>query len=117
MRGMKRFGEKKPRKKPATANDIAIRISKGFLKQQAEQRFFSGKETYFTPELKQSFNVSFQLLMKKNNKVHRATWGLVINYVTEFSEDVFRYKSNHGEISWTDVLVMLRNFNWESVEQ
>ena len=56
MPGMKQFGKKTPKKKPATANQVAISLSEKFLNQLAEDGFYSGKEITWTPALKYTFN-------------------------------------------------------------
>ena len=112
MSGMRQFGKKQTKKPPATGNEIAIRISKGFLKKLAKDSFFSGEETQLTSELKLKFNAEFRQLVVKNPKVQSNTWGLFIEYATAFSEDAFRFKRSAGALSWTDAVIMVDRYNW-----
>lgn len=115
MSGMKQFGKKSSRKQPKTLNDIAITVSKRFLREVAYTGLFSGDKLVFAPNLKATFNDQFRLFVKKNNnRTDPAVWPLFSDHVAEFSEDTFKYKRSKGSLVWTDVVVLLNDYSWKA---
>ena len=112
---MVQFGKKTPKKQPDTAQQIAIRISRSFLRQLVRDDFFSGTEMSFTPVLKNQFDTAFRGLVSKNSGISSNVWPLVIDHVGNFAEEAFRFKQSTGALAWTDAAIMIEGFNWQGV--
>ena len=110
---MRQMCKKKPKKQPATANQVAIRISRAFLKSIAQDGLFSGEEVCWTPTLKVKFDTAFRLFVAKNSKVHDATWDLFIEHVGHFTDELWRFKRGSGSLNWSDACLMVERFRWK----
>lgn len=113
---MKQFGKKTLKAKPETASDIAIRLSKDLICELACEDFFSGKESNLTPGLKGILDAKFRKLVAKNSKIQPTVWTLLIEHVTDFTDEAFRLKRTKGSFYWTDANEMLFSFSWSSAK-
>lgn len=112
---MRQMCKKKLKKQPETANQVAIRISKSFLKVISEDGLFSGDEKTWTPTLKARFNTSFEQFVKKNGQIQETTWDLFIDHVGHFTDELWRFKRSSGSLNWSDACLMVERFNWKGV--
>lgn len=109
---MKQFGKKTPKAKPETDNEIAISVSKRFLKKLIKDEFFFGEERRLTPALKFQLNIEFQQFVTKNRRVKRAVWPLFIEHIDGAIAVIFRSKANNSSFTWTDASLLLEGHKW-----
>ena len=88
-------------------------MSKTFLKQLATDGFYSGNEKTWTPTLKYKFNSEFEKFVLKNAHIQEAIWDILVEHLTDFSDEAFRFKRNAGSLNWSDAAAMVGSFNWK----